>query len=204
VAADRGLATGVRPELAAARRDSPGSRCGRWWCPKPRPTPTSPGSPCSTGLYAIPLALLGYAISGSSRELVVGPSASVVALSASAVGAVAVAKARRRPGEPGSIIAIPHPRRSRSSQPRTWCTIRLLTKRRCTAFSPARGRPAAAARASPRASRRCPARHRSPSPPAQGARPGLAGRSLQVRATSVRDGPRAGRAYGSCRVRLPR
>jgi hypothetical protein len=121
-------------------------------------------------------AYAGYAISGSSRELAVGPSASVVALSASAVGAVAVAKARRRPGEPGSIIAIPHPRRSRSSQPRTWCTIRLPTKRCCTAFSPARGRPAAAAPASPRASRRCPARHRSPSPPAQGARPGLAGR----------------------------
>ena len=113
-------------------------------------------------------ARLCYAISGSSRELVVGPSASVVALSASAVGAVAVAKARRRPGGPGAIIAIPHPRRSRSSQPRTWCTIRLLTMRRCTAFSPARGRPAAAAPASPRASRRCPARHRSPSPPAQG------------------------------------
>ena len=38
--------------------------------------------PVQYGLYAIPLALLGYPIFGSSRELVVGPSASVVALSA--------------------------------------------------------------------------------------------------------------------------
>jgi SulP family sulfate permease len=51
------------------------------------------GVPVQYGLHAIPLALLGYAIFGSSRELVVGPSASTVALSASAVGAVAVAKA---------------------------------------------------------------------------------------------------------------
>jgi sulfate permease, SulP family len=40
------------------------------------------GVPVQYGLYAIPLALLGYPIFGSSRELVVGPSASVVALSA--------------------------------------------------------------------------------------------------------------------------
>jgi MFS superfamily sulfate permease-like transporter len=52
------------------------------------------GVPVQYGLYAIPLALVGYAVFGSSsRELVVGPSASVVALSAAAVGAVAVAKA---------------------------------------------------------------------------------------------------------------
>jgi SulP family sulfate permease len=40
------------------------------------------GVPVQYGLYAIPLALLGYPIFGSSRELVAGPSASVVALSA--------------------------------------------------------------------------------------------------------------------------
>jgi sulfate permease, SulP family len=40
------------------------------------------GVPVQYGLYAIPLALPGYPIFGSSRELVVGPSASVVALSA--------------------------------------------------------------------------------------------------------------------------
>jgi sulfate permease, SulP family len=51
------------------------------------------GVPVQYGLYAIPLALAGYAVFGSSRELVVGPSASVVALSAAAVGAVAAAKA---------------------------------------------------------------------------------------------------------------
>jgi len=59
------------------------------------------GVPVQYGLYAIPLALLGYAIFGSSRELVVGPSASVVALSAAAVGAVAVAKA-----DPNAYIAL--------------------------------------------------------------------------------------------------
>jgi len=59
------------------------------------------GVPVQYGLYAIPLALLGYAIFGTSRELVVGPSASVVALSAAAVGAVAVAKA-----SPDAYIAL--------------------------------------------------------------------------------------------------
>jgi sulfate permease, SulP family len=59
------------------------------------------GVPVQYGLYAIPLALLGYAIFGSSRELFVGPSASVVALSAAAVGAVAVAKA-----DPNAYIAL--------------------------------------------------------------------------------------------------
>jgi sulfate permease, SulP family len=51
--------------------------------------------PVEYGLYAIPLALAGYAIFGSSRELVIGPSASVVALSAAAVGAVATRAASR-------------------------------------------------------------------------------------------------------------
>lgn len=59
------------------------------------------GVPVQYGLYSIPLALLGYAVFGSSRELIVGPSAAVVALSASAVGSVAVAKA-----DPGTYIAL--------------------------------------------------------------------------------------------------
>jgi hypothetical protein len=150
-------------------------------------------------------ARLCYAISGSSRELAVGPSASVVALSASAVGAVAVAKARRRPGGPGSIIAIPHPRRSRSSQPRTWCTIRLLTKRRCMAFLSCQLEAVRQPRREHHHAHRADAqpdtdrRHRLPRGTTRPRGP-----PLQVRAASVRDGPRAGRAYGSCRVRLPR
>lgn len=59
------------------------------------------GVPAEYGLYTIPLALLGYAIFGSSRELVVGPSAAVVALSAAAIGAVGVAKA-----DPSAYVAL--------------------------------------------------------------------------------------------------
>jgi SulP family sulfate permease len=59
------------------------------------------GVPAEYGLYTIPLALLGYAVFGSSRELVVGPSAAVVTLSAAAVGAVAVATA-----DPSAYVAL--------------------------------------------------------------------------------------------------
>lgn len=59
------------------------------------------GVPVQYGLYAVPLALLGYAMFGSSRELFVGPSAAVVALSASAVGGVAIAKA-----DPNAYVAL--------------------------------------------------------------------------------------------------
>lgn len=59
------------------------------------------GVPAEYGLYTIPLALLGYAVFGSSRELVVGPSAAVVTLSAAAVGAVAVARA-----DPSAYVAL--------------------------------------------------------------------------------------------------
>ena len=49
------------------------------------------GVPVQFGLYAVPLALLAYAVLGGSRELVMGPSATVASLSAVAVGSVAAA-----------------------------------------------------------------------------------------------------------------
>ena len=49
------------------------------------------GVPPEAGLYAAPLALLGYAIFGSSRHLFVGPSSTVAILSATVVGGVAAA-----------------------------------------------------------------------------------------------------------------
>jgi MFS superfamily sulfate permease-like transporter len=47
------------------------------------------GLPPQAGLYAAPLALLGYAIFGTSRQLVVGPSSTVAALSFVVVGTLA-------------------------------------------------------------------------------------------------------------------
>ena len=49
------------------------------------------GVPPEAGLYAAPLALLGYAMFGSSRHLFVGPSSTVAILSATVVGGVAAA-----------------------------------------------------------------------------------------------------------------
>ncbi|MDX1437064.1 MAG: sulfate permease [Anaerolineales bacterium] len=49
------------------------------------------GMPPEVGLYAAPLALIGYAIFGTSRHLNVGPSSTVAALSFSVVAAFAVA-----------------------------------------------------------------------------------------------------------------
>jgi len=49
------------------------------------------GVPVQYGLYAVPLAVLGYAIFGSSRQLFVGPSSTVAALSASTVAPIVVA-----------------------------------------------------------------------------------------------------------------
>lgn len=46
------------------------------------------GVPVQYGLYALPLALLGYALFGGCRQLFVGPSATVASISAVAVGAV--------------------------------------------------------------------------------------------------------------------
>ena len=43
------------------------------------------GMPPETGLYAAPLALLGYAIFGTSKHLNVGPSSALAALSLSVV-----------------------------------------------------------------------------------------------------------------------
>ena len=45
------------------------------------------GVPVQNGLYAVPLALIGYVIFGSCRQLFVGPSATVASISAVAVGA---------------------------------------------------------------------------------------------------------------------
>ena len=41
------------------------------------------GVPVQNGLYVMPLAVVGYALFGSSRHLFVGPSATVATLSAS-------------------------------------------------------------------------------------------------------------------------
>lgn len=49
------------------------------------------GVPPEAGLYAAPLALLGYAIFGTSRQLNVGPSSTVAVLSAAVVGSLVVA-----------------------------------------------------------------------------------------------------------------
>lgn len=46
------------------------------------------GVPPQAGLYAAPLALIGYAIFGSSRQLFVGPSSTVAIVSASVVGGI--------------------------------------------------------------------------------------------------------------------
>jgi sulfate permease, SulP family len=47
------------------------------------------GVPVQYGLYAIPLALLGYVVFGSCRQLFVGPSATVASISAVVVGSAA-------------------------------------------------------------------------------------------------------------------
>src|SRR4051794_28676654 len=49
------------------------------------------GVPVQNGLYVLPLAVVGYALLGSSRHLYVGPSATVATLSASTVALVATA-----------------------------------------------------------------------------------------------------------------
>ena len=49
------------------------------------------GMPPEYGLYAAPLALLGYAIFGTSRHLNVGPSSTVAALSFSTIAGLGVA-----------------------------------------------------------------------------------------------------------------
>ncbi|UCC51439.1 MAG: hypothetical protein JSV68_20375, partial [Anaerolineaceae bacterium] len=49
------------------------------------------GMPPETGLYAAPLALIAYAIFGTSKQLDVGPSSAVAALSFSVVAGLGVA-----------------------------------------------------------------------------------------------------------------
>jgi sulfate permease, SulP family len=59
------------------------------------------GVPVQYGLYAVPLALLGYVVFGGSRKLFVGPSASVATISAVTVGSVVAASAA-----PSEFIAL--------------------------------------------------------------------------------------------------
>src|SRR3954466_5598993 len=49
------------------------------------------GVPVQNGLYVMPLAVVGYALFGTSRHLFVGPSATVATLSASSVAVLATA-----------------------------------------------------------------------------------------------------------------
>src|SRR3954466_14040592 len=49
------------------------------------------GVPVQNGLYVMPLAVVGYALFGTSRHLFVGPSATVATLSASSVPLLATA-----------------------------------------------------------------------------------------------------------------
>lgn len=56
------------------------------------------GMPLEAGLYAAPLAMIAYAIFGSSRHLTVGPSSAIAALSFSVVAALAA------PGSPDFIL----------------------------------------------------------------------------------------------------
>ena len=49
------------------------------------------GVPVQNGLYVMPLAVVGYALFGSSRHLFVGPSATVATLSGSTVAVAATA-----------------------------------------------------------------------------------------------------------------
>ena len=57
------------------------------------------GMPPETGLWTAPLALLGYAIFGTSKQLNVGPSSTVAVLSLSVVAPVAA-------GDPAAFIAL--------------------------------------------------------------------------------------------------
>ena len=57
------------------------------------------GVPVQVGLYAIPLALVAYAIFGSSPHLVVGPVSTVAVLSGSLVADLSK-------GDPGSAVAL--------------------------------------------------------------------------------------------------
>lgn len=49
------------------------------------------GVPVQYGLYAIPLAIVGYTVFGTSRRLVIGPSSTIAALTAATVAPLAVA-----------------------------------------------------------------------------------------------------------------
>jgi sulfate permease, SulP family len=59
------------------------------------------GVPVQYGLYAIPLALLGYVVFGSCRQLFVGPSATVASISAVVVGGAAAGST-----DAGKLVAL--------------------------------------------------------------------------------------------------
>jgi SulP family sulfate permease len=59
------------------------------------------GVPVQYGLYAIPVALLGYVFFGSCRQLFVGPSATVASISAVVVGGAAVGST-----DPSRLVAL--------------------------------------------------------------------------------------------------
>ena len=59
------------------------------------------GVPVQYGLYAIPLALLGYVVFGSCRQLFVGPSATVASISAVVVGGAAAGSS-----DAGKLVAL--------------------------------------------------------------------------------------------------
>ena len=71
------------------------------------------GMPPEAGLYAAPLALIGYAIFGTSKHLNVGPSSTVAALSFSVVVGLAGKKRPERPAVAAHDEELVFPRRCR-------------------------------------------------------------------------------------------
>ena len=87
----RRVAAAVRAALVARRRSSrvPWSR--RSPIPQALGYASIAGAPVEVGLYAVPVALVAYAIFGSSRQLVVGPVSTVSVLSGSLLAGFGVA-----------------------------------------------------------------------------------------------------------------
>jgi len=87
------LAPTVRPSTAASRSAGPGA----WWQHWPYPRALGHRRvPVELGLYAVPLALIAYAVFGTSRQLVVGRVSTVSVMSGSLLAALRPANARRR------------------------------------------------------------------------------------------------------------
>ena len=120
------------------------------------------GAPVQVGLYAVPVALVAYAVFGSSRQLVVGPVSTVAAASMT-VAAMAVAGVRRErvlhraaaghrfalanqwPGRQLLISEYAPGGMSPADRPlgfqQEWQIIRLAARRRARADWRIRGRP---------------------------------------------------------------